>query len=54
MGQIFISRGHMAPSDATGPLFGKPRKEVVDQVLKNRESPSRTAFSPDPEASLIR
>lgn len=53
MGQIFISRGHMAPSDATGTLFGKPRKEVVDQVLKNRESPSRTAFSPDPEQRFL-
>lgn len=53
VGQIFISRGHMAPSEATGTLFGKPRKEVVDQVLQNRESPSRTAFSPDPQQRFL-
>ena len=53
VGQVFISRGHMALSNATGSLFGKPRKEIVDQVLKNRESPSRTAFSPDPEQRFL-
>ncbi len=53
VGQIFISRGHMAPSDATGTLFGKPRKDVIDDVLKNREAPSRTAFSPDPEQKFL-
>jgi DNA-binding beta-propeller fold protein YncE len=53
LAQIFISRGHMALSDAPGTLFGKPRKDVVNLVLKNRESPSRTAFSPDPEQRFL-
>jgi DNA-binding beta-propeller fold protein YncE len=53
LAQIFISRGHMNPSNATGMLFGKPRKEVVDGVLKSAETASRVTFSPDPEQKFL-
>src|SRR5205823_3531585 len=53
LAQVFISRGHMAPSKATGMLFGKPRKDVVDGVLKSAETASRTTFSPDPQQRFL-
>jgi hypothetical protein len=51
--QVFISRGKMALSSATGTLFGKPRKDVVDDCLKNSSTASRTAFSPDPQQRFL-
>jgi hypothetical protein len=51
--QVFISRGEMAPSTATGTLFGYPRKEVEDKVLKSPEAASRTTFSPDPQQRFL-
>ena len=53
LAQIFISRGRMAPSNATGTLFGRPRKQVVDEVLKSADTASRTAFSPDPQQRYL-
>ncbi len=46
--QVFVSRGRMTPSNVTGTLFGKLRKEVVDGVLRAPETASRITFSPDP------
>jgi DNA-binding beta-propeller fold protein YncE len=51
--QVFISRGKMPLSTATGMLFGKPRKEVEDEVLKSSQAPSRTTFSPDAEQRFL-
>jgi len=51
--QVFVSRGKMAPSTATGTLFGYPRKEVEDKVLKSPEAASRTTFSPDPQQRFL-
>jgi DNA-binding beta-propeller fold protein YncE len=53
LAQVFVSRGKMEPSTATGTLFGKPRNEVENQVLKSSEAPSRTTFSPDPEQRYL-
>ena len=53
LAQIFISRGKMAPSNATGTLFGRPRKEIVNEVLKSADTASRTTFSPDPEQRYL-
>jgi DNA-binding beta-propeller fold protein YncE len=53
LAQIFISRGRMAPSNATGTLFGRPRKEIVDEVLKSSDTASRTTFSPDPQQHFL-
>src|SRR6202035_1902221 len=38
LAQIFISRGRMAPSNDTGTLYARPRKEVVDEVLKSADT----------------
>ena len=46
LNQVFISRGKMPESTATGMLFGKTRKEVEDSVFRSHEAPSRTTFSP--------
>lgn len=53
LAQVFVSRGHMTLSNATGTLFGKPRKEVVDGVLKSPETASRITFSPDPQQRFM-
>jgi DNA-binding beta-propeller fold protein YncE len=53
LAQVFVSRGRMAPSEDVGMLFGKPRKEVVDAVLKSPQTAARTAFSPDPEQRFL-
>jgi DNA-binding beta-propeller fold protein YncE len=53
LAQVFISRGKMAPSTATGTLFGKPRNEIVNGVLKSHESASRVTFSPDPQQHFL-
>jgi DNA-binding beta-propeller fold protein YncE len=53
LAQIFISRGRMIPSNATGELFGRPRKEIEDEVLKSADTASRTTFSPDPEQRYL-
>jgi DNA-binding beta-propeller fold protein YncE len=53
LAQVFISRGKMALSNATGTLFGKPRKELVDGVLKSPDTASRITFSPDPEQRFL-
>jgi hypothetical protein len=53
LAQVFVSRGPMAPSTVTGTLFGKPRNQVEDQVLKFPETASRTAFSPDPQQRFL-
>jgi DNA-binding beta-propeller fold protein YncE len=53
LAQVFVSRGHMAPSNDTGMLFGKPRKDVVNEVLKATQTASRTAFSPDPQQRFL-
>jgi hypothetical protein len=34
-------------------LFGKPRKEVEDAVLKATDRASRVAFSPDPQQRFL-
>jgi DNA-binding beta-propeller fold protein YncE len=46
--QVFISRGKMPPSQATGTALGKPLKDLEDEVLRDPSAASRTAFSPDP------
>jgi hypothetical protein len=51
--QVFVSRGRMNLSNITGTLFGKPRKEVVDGVLKSNETASRVTFSPDPQQRYL-
>jgi hypothetical protein len=43
----------MAPSTATGTVFGYPRKESGDKVLKSPEAVSRTTFSPDPQQRFL-
>jgi len=53
LAQVFISRGHMTPSTATGTLFGKPRRDVEDEVLKSAETASRITFSPDPQQRFL-
>ena len=53
LAQVFVSRGKMELSTDTGTLFGKPRKDVVDEVLKSTQSASRTAFSPDPQQRFL-
>jgi DNA-binding beta-propeller fold protein YncE len=51
--QVFVSRGKMPESTATGMLFGKTRKEVEDSVFSSHEAPSRTAFSPDAQQRFL-
>jgi DNA-binding beta-propeller fold protein YncE len=52
--QVFISRGKMPLSTATGlSWFGKPLKEVEDDVLKDPSAASRTAFSPDRDQQFL-
>jgi hypothetical protein len=44
----------MPPSTATGlSWFGKPLKEVEDDVIKDPSAASRTAFSPDREQQFL-
>jgi len=51
--QVFISRGKMAPSQATGTAFGRPLKEIEDEILQDPSAASRTAFSPDPQQRFL-
>jgi DNA-binding beta-propeller fold protein YncE len=51
--QVFVSRGKMVASRETGALFGKPRSDIVNGVLKAPESASRTTFSPDPQQRFL-
>lgn len=52
--QVFISRGTMPPSTATGmSWFGEPLKNVEDGILKDPSAASRTAFSPDREQRFL-
>jgi DNA-binding beta-propeller fold protein YncE len=51
--QVFISRGTLPESTASGTLFGRPRKQVEDGVLRSHESPSRTTFSPDAQQRFL-
>jgi len=53
LAQVFISRGHMTPSTATGMLFGKPRRDVENEVLKSAETASRITFSPDAQQRFL-
>jgi DNA-binding beta-propeller fold protein YncE len=51
--QVFVSRGKMPASTATGTVLGKPLKELEDVVRQDPTSPSRTAFSPDREQQFL-
>ena len=51
--QVFISRGKLPASTATGMLFGKPRKEIEDEVISSNQTASRTAFSTDKEQRFL-
>src|SRR5439155_19584007 len=51
--QVAISRGHMTPSTATGMLFGKPRRDVENEVRKSAETASPTTFSPEPQQRVL-
>ena len=53
LSQVFISRGQMPESTATGMLFGQERKAVENSVLRSHEAPSRTTFSPDAEQKFL-
>jgi DNA-binding beta-propeller fold protein YncE len=53
LAQVFISRGHMKLSNATGMLFGKPRNEIEDGVLRAAETASRISFSPDTQQQYL-
>ena len=53
LNQVFISRGKMPASTATGTVLGKPLKELEDLVRQDPTSPSRTAFSPDREQQFL-
>jgi DNA-binding beta-propeller fold protein YncE len=52
--QVFVSRGKMPLSTSTATSWlGKPLKELEDGILTDPTSPSRTAFSPDPEQRFL-
>ena len=51
--QAFLSHGKMPPSTATGTAFGRPLKEIEDELRKDPSGPSRAAFSPDPEQRFL-
>ncbi len=51
--QVFVSRGKMPASTATGTVLGKPLKDLENLVREDPTSPSRTAFSPDAEQRFM-
>jgi hypothetical protein len=51
--QVFISRGKLPESKATGMVYGQSRKEVEDGVISSNQSASRTTFSPDPQQRFL-
>jgi len=50
--QVFINRVKAPPSTLTGMRFGRPARELADE-LANAGTASGTAFSPDPEQRFL-
>ena len=51
--QVFLSRGRMPVSTASGTAFGRPLADVENELRKDPSGPSRTAFSPDPDQRFL-
>jgi DNA-binding beta-propeller fold protein YncE len=51
--QVFISRGKLPPSTLTGMAYGKPRREIDDELRQSLTSASSVAFSPDPQQRFM-